>query len=68
MGSINNYSSTGSDDGLSPARRQPNIWTNDGIGWWRIFASLGLNELNDIGWSKLDTGSSDLTSKELGVI
>ena len=26
-------------------RRPAIIWTNDGIGWWRIFASLGLNEL-----------------------
>ena len=39
------YSSIGSGNGLSPARRQAIIWSNDDIGWWRIFASLGLNEL-----------------------
>ena len=22
------------------------IWTNDGVGSWRIYVSLGLNELN----------------------
>ena len=29
---------------LSPVRRQAIIWTNDGLGWWRIYASPGLNE------------------------
>ena len=24
---------------------KPFIWTNDCLGWWRIYASLGLNEL-----------------------
>ena len=28
-----------------PTRRQAIIWTNDGIVYWRIYASLGLNEL-----------------------
>ena len=27
-------------------RRQPIIWTNDGLVYWRIYASLGLNELS----------------------
>ena len=26
-------------------RRQAIIWTNDGFVWWRIYASLGLNEI-----------------------
>ena len=30
----------------SPARRQAIIWTNDGQGWWRIYASLSLNHVN----------------------
>ena len=36
----------GSDNGLSPYRPQAIIWTIDGIVCWRIYASLGLNELN----------------------
>ena len=38
-------SSIGSDDGLAPVRRQAIIWTNDGLVYWRVYASLGLNEL-----------------------
>ena len=29
---------------LAPNRRQAIIWTNDGLVWWRIYASLSLNE------------------------
>ena len=39
------YPCTGSDNGLAPTRRQAIIWTNDGLGHRRIYASLGLNEL-----------------------
>ena len=28
-----------------PARQQAIIWSNDGIDYWRIYTSLGLNEL-----------------------
>ena len=28
-----------------PTRRQTIIWTNNGWFYWRIYASLGLNEL-----------------------
>ena len=42
------YGSIGSDDGLAPTRRQAIIWTNDGQVWWRIYASLGLNELSNL--------------------
>ena len=42
------YGSIGSDNGLAPTRRQAIIWTNDGQVWWRVYASLGLNELNDV--------------------
>ena len=45
QGSIEQYASIGSDNGLAPNRRQAIIWTNDGLIWWRIYASLGLNEL-----------------------
>ena len=34
-----------SDNGLALSRRQAIISTNDGLGWWCIYASLGLNEL-----------------------
>ena len=37
--------SIGSDNGLAPNRRQAIIWTNDDPVKWRIYASLGLNEL-----------------------
>ena len=40
------YLNNGSDNGLAPARRQAIIWTNDGLGWWRIYASLDLNVLS----------------------
>ena len=39
------YSTIGTDNGLAPARRQAIIWTNGGIIHWRIYPSLGLNEL-----------------------
>ena len=25
--------------------QQASVWTNDGLGWWRIYASLSLNKL-----------------------
>ena len=40
-------SSIGPDDGLALIRRHAFIWTNVGLGYRRIYASLGLNELND---------------------
>ena len=33
------------DSGSVPTRRQAIIWTNDGLAYWHIYASLGLNEL-----------------------
>ena len=35
----------GSDDSLMSNRQQTIIWTNDGPVYWRIYASLGLDEL-----------------------
>ena len=40
------YGSIGPDNGLAPNRRQTIICSNDGLGDWRIYASLGRNELN----------------------
>ena len=37
--------SNGSGNGMVPIRWQAIIRTNDGLGWWRICASRGLNEL-----------------------
>ena len=34
-----------SDNGLAPIRRQAIIWSNDGLVYWCICASLGLNKL-----------------------
>ena len=39
--------SIGSDNDLAPTRRQAIIWTNGGLFYWRIYASLGLNGLKD---------------------
>ena len=39
------YGSIGSDNGLAPNRRQAIIWTNVGMFYWRINASLGLKGL-----------------------
>ena len=44
-GSNQQYSSTGSDNGLAPERQQAIIWTNDGLLYWHVYALLGLNEL-----------------------
>ena len=45
-GSINNkWSIIGTDNGLAPNRRQAIIWTIDGIVYWRIYVSPGLNVL-----------------------
>ena len=37
--------SIGSDNGLAPIRRRAIMWTSDGLRWWHIYASLGLNDL-----------------------
>ena len=42
------YVIIGSDNGLAPKRRQAIIWTIDGLVYWRIYASLGLNELTRV--------------------
>ena len=34
-----------SDNGLAPIRQQAIIWTNDGLFYWRIYATFDLNEL-----------------------
>ena len=40
------YPSIGSENGLAPNRWQAITWTNDGLVYWHIYASLGLNESN----------------------
>ena len=37
----------GSYDGLAPNRWRAIIWTNGDLVYWRIYASLGLNELTE---------------------
>ena len=37
--------SIGLDNGLAENRQQAIIWTNDGLIYWHIYASLSLNEL-----------------------
>ena len=39
------YGTIGSDNGLTPKRRQFRIWTNNGVVYWRKNASLDLNEI-----------------------
>ena len=41
------YASIGSDDGSAPIRRRPIIWTNGGLVYWRMYASLNLSELTE---------------------
>ena len=36
------------DNGLAPIRRQAIIWTKWCLFYWRIYASLGVNELNQM--------------------
>ena len=45
QGSNKQYGSIGSDNGLVLNWRQAIIWTNDGLVYWCIHASLSLNEL-----------------------
>ena len=33
------------DNDVAPIWRQTIVWTNDGIVYWRIYASLGLDDL-----------------------
>ena len=37
----------GLDNGLAPKRRQAIIWTNADPIHWRIYAALGVDELNE---------------------
>ena len=43
-GPTNNIPALVPDNGLGLNRRQAIIWTNDGLVYWCIYASLGLNE------------------------
>ena len=40
------YVTVGTDSGLAPNMRQAKYWTNDGLVYWHIYASLSLSELN----------------------
>ena len=51
FGSNWQYKSIGSDNCLTPNRHQAIISTNDVLSYWRLYASLCLNELN-IFWPK----------------
>ena len=44
LGSDSQHARIGSDNGLAPNRRQAIIWTNYGLGYWRIYAPFALNE------------------------
>ena len=46
LGSNWQYGSIGSENGLAPSKRQAIIWAKVGLAYWRIYASLSLNELN----------------------
>ena len=39
------YAGIGSDNGLTPKRRQAIIWTNGSLVYWRVYVSLGLDDL-----------------------
>ena len=44
-GPINNIPALFQINSLAPIRQQAIIWTNDGLVYWHIYASLDLNEL-----------------------
>ena len=48
----------GTDNGFVPVRQQAIIWTNDGLVYWCIYASLGLNELSNAEEYQLSYGYS----------
>ena len=45
---------------LVQTRRQAIIWTNDDLDYWRIYASLGFNELNGVYHGSLVQGTNFL--------
>ena len=47
VGSNRQYATIGLDKGLTPNWWHHCIWINDGLVYWRIYASLGLNEFNE---------------------
>ena len=49
QGTNSQLTSINSDNDMMPNRRQAIIWNNDGIIYWRIYASLGFNEFS-IAW------------------
>ena len=53
------HASIGSDNGLAQIRQQAIIWTNDGLVYWCIFASLGLSELRKQGPHREDERESN---------
>ena len=63
---IDNNPVLGSDNGLAPNRRQAIIWTNDGVVWWRIYAFIGLNELDN--WVIFQMWSHFLTMFTIDII
>ena len=48
------YDRTGSDNTVAPSRRRTIIFKNDGLVNWRIYASLGLDELRITRWIVLE--------------
>ena len=61
LGSSRQYTIIGSDNGLAPNRRQAIIWVNDGPVFWRIYASIGLNEFLTH-WGRDEMGAITQTS------
>ena len=47
------YAIMGSDNGLAPNRHQVIIWTNDGVVYWCLYASVNVNELTHWGRDKM---------------
>ena len=45
LGSDLQYVMTSLDNGLAPNRPQAISWSNDGLVYWRIYVSPGLNKL-----------------------
>ena len=56
LGSNQQHSNIGSDNGLAPNRQQAVIWTNDGLVYWCIYSSFCLNEFTLLDYQVLNPG------------
>ena len=59
------HSSIGLVNGLALARWQAIIWTNDGLGYRSIYASLGLSEFSQITATELEAPIDEIDGRPI---